>query len=374
MGKGPHYLHEPFLGKKDSNSVSNAVLKKEVSTYGNFVVKFEKEIKKFTKAKYSVALINCTQALFISLKAVGVKKNDEVLVPSLTFIGTVNAISYLDAEPHFVDSNIDDFGIDCQKLENYLKKITFKKKDKFYNKKTGKLISAIVPVHVFGHPCKIEYIKKISKKYNLKIVEDAAEALGSYYKNKHLGTFGHIGCLSFNGNKIITTGGGGVIITNNLKLYKRIKHLSSTAKVKHIWEYDHDDIGYNFRMPSLNASLGLAQMKQIKNFIKAKRSLYERYSKVFKNFNTVRVFKEKKYCKSNYWLQALVLEKNNFKLKKNILKLCYKNKIFVRPVWKLISSLKPYRNKQKMDLTGSKHIYKSVLNLPSSQKIILKRK
>ena len=374
IGKGTHYLHEPFLGKIESNFVGKAILKKEVSTYGNYTKKFENEIKKITKSKYAIATINCTQALFIALKVLGVQRDQEVLVPALTFIGTVNAISYTNAEPHFVDSNIKDFGIDCIKLEEYLKSNTIIKNNKCINKKTKKVISAIIPVHIFGHPCNIESIKKISKKYHLKIIEDAAGGLGSYYKRKHLGTFGQIGCISFNGNKIITTGGGGVLITNNSSLAKKIRHLVSVAKIKHPWEYKHSEIGYNFKLPSLNASLGIPQLKKLKVFLRSKRKLNKIYLNMLKNIKGVKIFSENIGCKSNYWLQAIILDKNKIKLKNKILKVAHNNNIFIRPVWKLITSLKPYKKKQKMTLSGSNLIYKSVLNLPSSQKIILEKK
>ena len=273
IGKGPHQLHEPLFLGNEIKYLKKTIKQNFVSTAGEYVNKFENKIKEYTKAKFAIAVVNGTQAIYISLLACGVKQNEEVLVPTLTFAGTVNAISYLGAEPHFVDSEIKNFGIDCLKLENYLKKITKFKGNKSINKRTGRIIKAIIPVHVFGHPCDIKGILKIAKKFNLVVVEDAAEALGSFYKKKHLGTFGHTGCISFNGNKIITTGGGGMVITNKKKLAKKIRHLTTTAKKKHKWEYIHDEVGYNFRMPNLNAALGLAQIEKINILIvKNKRS------------------------------------------------------------------------------------------------------
>ena len=372
IGRGPHQLHEPSFSKKEINIVNDTIKKSYVSSAGVYGKEFEKEIKKLTKTNYVSTVINGTQALFVSLKALGIGRDHEVLVPALTFIGTVNAISYTGAEPHFVDSRIEDFGIDCNKLEIYLKNISKIKKNKCINKKTGKIISAIVPVHIFGHSCDIENIIKISKKYRLKIIEDAAEALGSFYKKKHLGTFGDAGCFSFNGNKIITTGGGGAIITNKKNLAKKIKHLVNIAKVSHKWDYIHDDIGYNFKMPSLNAALGLAQIKRLKNFLKAKRKLFKEYSKNFKSIEGASIFKENKYSKSNYWLQTLIIDKNHKNLKNRILNYCHKKNFYLRPVWKLISSLKPYQSKQKMNLSGAKDIVDRAINLPSSQDIFLK--
>ena len=367
IGKGTHNLHEPVLGKKEIEYVTKSIKSNFVSTKGKFVEKFENEIKRFTKSNFVVSTINCTQALFLSLKVLGVKKGDEVLVPALTFVGTVNAISYVGAEPHFIDSTISNFGVDSKKLELYLNKHAKIKNNHCINKKTGRVIKAIIPVHVFGHACEIEKIVKIAKKYKLDVIEDAAECLGSSLKQKHLGTFGKIGCLSFNGNKIITTGGGGAILTNNKKIYKKIKHLATTAKLNHSWEYDHDEIGFNLRMPSINAALGSAQLSQIKKFVKSKRNLFLRYEKSFKDIEGIKIFRDNKLEKSNYWLQTLILSERLKKYKKKIHKENFKKKIFLRPAWKLISDLKPYRKKQKMNLAGAKEIYERVINLPSSQ-------
>ncbi len=372
IGKGTHKLHEPLFYGKELRYLKNTIKQNFVSSSGKYVNKFENKIKNYTKAKFAIAVVNGTQAIYISLKACDVKKNDEVLVPALTFVGTVNAISQLGAEPHFVDSHIENFGIDCLKLENYLKKIVKFKGKRSINKFTGKTIKAIIPVHVFGHPCNIRDIIKISKKFNLVVVEDAAEALGSFYKKKHLGTFGDTGCISFNGNKIITTGGGGMVITNKKKLAKKIKHLTTTAKLNHKWEYIHDEIGYNFRMPNLNAALGLAQLEKINIFLRAKRDLFKRYYKAFRNMDGISLYKETDNSKSNYWLQTLILNNDNIKLKNKILKKTHEKSIYTRPVWKLISELKPYKKKQKMNLSGSKSIYRKIINLPSSQSLILK--
>jgi len=371
-GKGPHQLHEPLFFGKEISYLKNTINQNFVSSAGEYVNKFEKKIKEYTKAKFAIAVVNGTQAIYISLKACGVKKNEEVLVPALTFVGIVNAVSYLGAEPHFIDSQIENFGINCLKLENYLNKITKFRGNQCINKFTGNVIKAIMPVHVFGHPCNIQDIVKIAKKFNLIVIEDAAEALGSFYKKKHLGTFGDLGCLSFNGNKIITTGGGGMVITNKKILAKRIKHLTTTAKLKHKWEYIHDEIGYNFRMPNLNAALGLAQFEKIHTFLKAKRTLFKKYYNVFNEIKGISLYKEPKNANSNYWLQTLVLNKNHSSLKNKILKESYKKLIYTRPAWKLISELKPYKKKQKMNLSGAKEIYNRIINIPSSQSLILK--
>ena len=371
-GKGPHQLHEPLFFGKEISYLNNTINQNFVSSSGEYVNKFEKKIKEYTKAKFAIAVVNGTQAIYISLKACGVKKNEEVLVPALTFVGIVNAVSYLGAEPHFIDSQIENFGINCLKLENYLNKITKFRNNQCINKFTGNVIKAIIPVHVFGHPCNIQDIVKIAKKFNLIVIEDASEALGSFYKKKHLGTFGDIGCLSFNGNKIITTGGGGMVITNKKILAKKIKHLTTTAKLKHKWEYIHDEIGYNFRMPNLNAALGLAQFEKIHTFLKAKRTLFKKYYNVFNKIKGISLYKEPENANSNYWLQTLILNKNYSSLKNKILKESHKKLIYTRPVWKLISELKPYKKNQKMNLSGAKEIYNRIINIPSSQSLILK--
>ena len=372
VGKGSHQLHEPLFFGKEMDYLKNTIKQNLVSSTGEYVNKFEKKIKDYTRAKFAIAVVNGTQAIYISLKACGVKKDEEVLVPALTFVGTVNAISYLGAKPHFVDSQIKNFGIDCLKLENYLNKIAKFRGDKCINKLTGKVIKAIIPVHVFGHPCDIQNIIKIAKKFNLIVVEDAAEALGSFYKKKHLGTFGDIGCISFNGNKIITTGGGGMVVTNKKILAKKIKHLTTTAKIKHKWEYIHDEIGYNFRMPNLNAALGLAQLEKIHIFLKAKRALFKKYFNVFNKMKGISLYKGSNNANSNYWLQTLILDKNNVNLKNKILKESHKKLIYTRPVWRLISELDPYKKNQKMNLSGAKEIYNKIINLPSSQSLVLK--
>ena len=372
VGRGSHQLHEPLFLGKEIRYLKNTINQNVVSSTGAYVNKFEDKIKKFTKAKFAIAVVNGTQAIYISLLACGVRKNDEVLVPSLTFVGSVNAISHLGAEPHFVDSQIENFGINCKKLENYLNKISKIKGNKCVNKFTGRVIKAIVPVHVFGHPCDIQGIINVAKKFHLAVIEDAAEALGSFYKKKHLGTFGDVGCLSFNGNKIITTGGGGMVITNKKLLAKKIKHLTTTAKLKHKWEYIHDEIGYNFRMPNLNAALGLAQIEKIHIYLRAKKTLFKKYFNVFKKIKGVSLYKQPKNANSNYWLQTLILHNNNINLKNKILKKSHKNLIYIRPAWRLISELKPYKKKQKMNLSGAKEIYKKIINLPSSQSLVLK--
>lgn len=372
IGKGVHQLHEPTFAGNETKYLKQVIKDRFVSSVGPWVNKFEKKISQITKAKFSIAIVNGTEALKISLIASGIKKNQEVLVPALTFVGTVNAISDCGAEPHFIDSEISTMGVDAEKLDAYLTDIVlFNKNKDAINKKTKKIIKGIIPVHIFGHSCDIKKIIKIAKKFNLVVIEDAAEALGSYYNNKHLGTFGLAGCISFNGNKIVTTGGGGVVITNNKKLALRIRHLSTTAKISHPFELAHDSIGYNLRLPGLNAALGVAQLEQLNSFVKAKRKLFFLYNQSFKKIKNIKLFKEPIKCKSNYWLQTLILNKKESIYRNDIIKLCHKKNFFVRPAWKIISKLKPYNKNQRMNLSGAEEIYKRVINIPSSQSLIL---
>jgi len=374
IGKGPHQLHEPSFSKRELKYVSSTIKTRFVSSAGKYVNIFEEKFKKYVKSKNAIAVTSGTQALYISLLACGVEKDDEVLVPSLTFVGTVNAIKNLGAKPHFIDSNIKkNFGVDIVKLEKYLKKIIIFKNGDCINKNTKNKIKAILPVHIFGHPCDIINILKLAKKYKLKVIEDAAEAVGSFYKKKHLGNFGDIGCFSFNGNKIITSGGGGMIVLNNNSMAKRIKHLTTTAKLKHKWEYIHDETGFNFRMPNLNAALGVAQLEKINLFIKAKRKLFHEYNSEFNKVKGITLYKESKDSKSNYWLQTIILDKNVSSQKNRILRELHKVKIFSRPAWKLISELKPYKNCSKMNLSGAREIYDRTINIPSSPDILLKK-
>ena len=369
LGKRKNYpLHEPFFSGNEKKYLFHALKKNYVSSIGGgeFINKFEKKIKNFTKARYCISVVNGTEALHLSLIALGVKNNDEVLLPSLTFAGTANAVMYCNAIPHFVDSELETLGIDPAKLENYLKKITIIQNNQCYNKKTKRRIRAIIPVHVFGNVCKIDEILKIANKYKLKLLEDSAESLGSFFHNKHTGIFGDVGCISFNGNKIITTGGGGAIITNDKTIAQNIRHLSSTAKIKHQWEYIHDKVGYNFRMPNLNAALGLAQIENLNKFLKFKRRLFNKYCNEFKKVKGIAFISEQKYSKSNYWLNTIFINNSSIKKRNKILTLAHKNKLFLRPVWRPLHTLKHFRKMPKMNLNQATKIYKSCINLPSS--------
>jgi aminotransferase in exopolysaccharide biosynthesis len=374
VGNKKHHLHEPLFCGNEIKYLKKTIITNLVSSVGPFVKKFENQITKLTKSKYTISVVNGTEALHLSLVACGVNNNDEVLVPTVTFVGTANAILYSGAIPHFVDSEFETLGIDPLKLEKYLEKITIKKGKFYFNKKTKRKIKAIMPVHVFGNICQIDKILKIAKKYNLVVIEDAAEALGSFFKNKHAGTFGLVGCFSFNGNKILTTGGGGAIITNNKLLAKKIKHLSTTAKINHRWEYIHDEVGYNFRMPNLNAALGSAQIENLNKFLRSKRKLFLRYSKEFLKVNNVRLIKNPEFSKSNNWLNTIFIKNSSIKKRNKVLSLAKKNGIFLRPVWKPLHTLKFLNKMPRMNLDAAIKIYKSCINLPSSASYFYKRK
>ena len=366
LGKGTHQLHEPFFHLKEWKYVKKTLDDNYVSTAGPFVKKFEDKLKKYTKSKYVISTSSGTSALHLSLVVNGVKRDDEVLVPTITFAATANAVMYLGAKPHFVDSEFETLGIDHKKLDIYLKKITKKKGKYFFNKKTNKRLKAIIPVHVFGNICKIDKLIKIAKKYNLSVIEDATEALGSFYKNKHAGTFGSTGCLSFNGNKILTTGAGGALLTNNKNLAKKIKHLSTTAKIEHKWEFIHNEVGFNYRMPSINAALGLAQLENLKEILISKKKLYLKYYKFLSESEKYTMIKNPPNSSSNNWLNTLFLKKPSLKLRDKILLMAHKKKIFLRPVWRPLHTLKHFRKMPKMNLENSIVIYKSCISLPSS--------
>ncbi len=363
-------LSEPTFSKSDIDLVSKAIKKKSVSSaFGNFTETFENKLKKITKSKHVIALINGTCSLQIALLALGLKKNQEVIIPALNFVASCNAILYCGGIPHFVDVNNKDLGIDYIKLEKYLSENTRMSKNSCINKNTKRLIRFIMPTHVFGHIGDMQKLKKIAKKFKLKIVEDASEALGSFYKNQHAGTFGQAGILSFNGNKIITTGTGGAILTNNQFLAKQIRHISSTARVRKSWEFYHNQVGYNYLMPNLNAALGISQINDLKSRIRKKRLLNKKYTQIFKTIKKFYVLKEPKNCKSNYWLQTILLNGKKIDNRKKIILYFRSKKIEIRPVWKILSSLNFLKKYPKMKIEEAFSLEKRILNIPSSSNL-----
>jgi aminotransferase in exopolysaccharide biosynthesis len=333
-----------------------------VSYVGKYVTKFEEMTAKFTGAKYAVAVVNGTAALQIALQVAGVKHGDEVITQPLTFVATANAISHCGAYPTFVDVDNDTLGMGPKSLESFLAENCLVKDDGVYNKLTNRKITAIVPMHTFGHPCKIDKIIEIADRYNIPVVEDAAESLGSFYKGKHTGTFGKLGIISFNGNKIVTSGGGGVILTSDEELAKKAKHLTTTAKVPHKWEYYHDEIGYNYRMPNLNASLLLAQLENLEKFVKIKRDLAMKYKEFF-DWLGVEFFTEPEYATSNYWLNAIFLRDR--KERDEFLEFSHENGVLCRPAWVLMNKLPMYKNCFSCKIENAYKIEERLVNIPS---------
>lgn len=364
-----NYLHEPNFNNLEKKYLIKCIDSTYVSTFGKEIEKFEKNLKKFTGAKNCVAVINATSGLFLALKALGINSKHEVLVPSLTFVGTVNAISYTGANPHFIDVNKNFNDIDYDKLKIHLNKISFKQNGILINNKTKKIIKCLMPVHLFGHPSNMNKCISIAKEFNLTVVEDCAEGLGSFFKNKHVGLFGDCGVISFNGNKIITTGGGGAVLSNSKVIAKKIKKLASTSKIVKNYEISHSEIGYNYRLPNINSALGLAQLKKIKLFLKLKRKLFLKYSIALKTNPYLNLMTEPKNCKSNYWLQTIILKKNFQKNKNKILHALNKNNIFARPIWKLIHKLNPYKSCHRMNLKNSIEASKRLIHLPSGTQL-----
>ena len=359
-------LHQPSFSNNDYAYIKKCLDTTFVSSAGKFVDEFESRLASYTGSKHAIAVINGTSALQIALKVAGIKENDEVFVPSLSFVATANAVNYLGAVPFFVDVNFNDLGMDAEALEDLLKSIAEPTLGEFRNKKTGRRLKGLVPMHTFGHSANMDYLNKIASDFKLELVEDAAEALGSFYKGRHAGTIGKLGIISFNGNKIITTGGGGVILTDEPALAKKARHLTSTAKIQHRFEYIHDEVGYNYRMPNLNAALGCSQLEKLPDLLTSKRQLYALYRSLFDDVKGVNIFKEPCGCKSNYWLQTIILSEESLEERNNILKRTNDGGINTRPAWNLLHTLPPYRCNPRGHLTTSEKLLKSIINLPSS--------
>ena len=360
-------LHEPKFVGNEKKYVNDCIDSTFVSSVGKYVDRFEKEFAQYVGSKYAIATVNGTSALHISLLLADVKEDDEVITQPLTFIATCNAISYTGAKPIFVDVDLDTMGLSPKSLQEFLETNCEVIANKCINKITKKTIKACVPMHTFGHPCRIDIIKEICDTWHISLVEDAAESLGSSYKGKHTGTFGRLGSFSFNGNKIITSGGGGVIVTDDEALAKRAKHLTTTAKVPHPYEYKHDEIGYNYRMPNLNAALLVAQLEQLNSFLDNKRALAKEYAQFFQNMDDITFVQERKNAHANYWLQAIVLKDE--KQRDVFLQYTNKNGVMTRPIWTLMNELEMFQTCQKTELPNAKYLEQRVVNLPSSVRI-----
>ena len=362
-------LHEPFFGGNEWSYVKECIDTGWVSSVGKFVDLFEEKLAEFTGVKRAVALVNGTSALHICLQLVGVRKEDEVLMPALTFIATANAISYCGAIPHFVDSEERTLGLDALKLRSYLKDIAEVRSNACYNKTTKRRIKAVVPMHTFGHPVDLDELVSVCEEFCLELIEDAAESLGSYYKGRHTGNWGKVSAVSFNGNKVVTTGGGGAILTNDLELGKLAKHLTTQAKLPHRWEFAHDMVGYNYRMPNINAALGCAQLEQLPGFIEKKRQLAERYQTLFSDVSGVQVVVEPEFSQSNYWLNAILLAPEHAHRRDELLALTNDSGILTRPVWNLMYTLPMFKDWPRMDCQVAESIARRLINLPSSMNL-----
>jgi perosamine synthetase len=356
-------LHEPrFLGN-EKQYLNECIDSTFVSSAGKFVNEFEEKIANYTGAKYAIATSNGTSALHISLLLANVGRGDEVITQPLTFVATCNSISYCGANPVFVDVDRDTIGLSPYALKYFLENNTSIIDQQCINNNTGKVIKACVPMHTFGHPCRIDEIKDICDKYYIFLIEDAAESVGSLYKDKHTGTFGQVGVMSFNGNKIITAGGGGCIVTNDKAIAKKAKHLTTTAKAPHKWDFYHDMVGYNYRMPNLNAALLVAQLENLDSFIDSKRKLAKIYKDFF-NGTDYFFIKEIFESRSNYWLNSILLK--NKQQRDEFLDETNSSGIMTRPIWILMNKLPMFRRAQCGNLKNSEWLEDRVVNIPSS--------
>ena len=356
-------LHAPLFIGNEKKYLEECIDTTFVSSVGKFVDQFEEKMTEYTGCKKAVVCINGTNALHLALKMVGVEQNDEVITQSVTFIATANAISYCGAVPVFIDVDRDTMGLSPEALQTFLSENTVIKDNGCFNKITGRRIKACVPMHTFGHPCRIDELIEICNRYGIELIEDAAESIGSYYKGKHTGTFGKIGILSFNGNKTITTGGGGMLLFNDLKLANHAKHLSTQAKIPHPWDFAHDEIGYNYRMPNVNAAIGLAQLENLDFFISRKRVLASAYREFFVN-GTVSFFDEPENSTSSFWLNAVSFEssakRDQFLTDSN------GQGVMTRPLWKLMHKLPMFENCQRDSLVNSEWLEERIVTIPSS--------
>lgn len=364
-------LHEPCFSGREWEYVKDCLDTGWVSSVGEYVNRFEKQLADIAGCRHAIATSSGTSALHICLELAGAGLGDEVLVPTLSFVATANAVKYTGAEPHFVDCDKATLAVDPALLEAYLGEIGEIRGGTCYNKRTGKRIQALVVVHMLGHPCRIDALAEVASRYHLTLVEDAAEALGSTYRGRHAGQWGCLAALSFNGNKTITTGGGGAVLTDDDELASVAKHLTTTAKVPHQWEARHDRVGYNYRLPNLNAALGCAQLEQLPAFIESKRELARRYAEAFEGLDGVQFVLEPDGCRSNYWLCSLLLDEDHACHLETLLERTNSEGIMTRPAWNLLHELPMYAECQRSTLTFSESISRGLINLPSSPGLCL---
>ncbi|MDA8094282.1 MAG: LegC family aminotransferase [Betaproteobacteria bacterium] len=371
LPEGTVALHEPKFSGNEWTYVKECLDTGWVSSVGKFVDRFEAQLAEYTGAKHAIATVNGTAALHVCLRLAGVERDDEVLIPTLTFVATANAVSYCGAVPHFVDSSEITLGVDPDKLKAYLEDTVEIRDGTCFNRATGRRIRALVVMHTFGHPADLDPLLEICRRFGITLVEDAAESLGSFYKGRHTGTLGKLSALSFNGNKIVTTGGGGAILTNDAELARLAKHLTTTAKIPHRWSFTHDKIGYNYRLPNINAALGCAQLEALPGFVERKRGLAEKYKAAFAGLGGIRFFAEPSFARSNYWLNALILEPGNERFRDGLLDATNEAGIMTRPAWTLMHRLEMYEACPKMsDLGIAESIERRLINIPSSASLV----
>lgn len=368
---GPIILHEPYFGGRERDYVNDCIDSGWVSSVGAYVTQFEQMLCDYTGVKHAIATVNGTAALHTSLHLLGIGPGDEVLCPALSFIATANAIAYCGAAPHFVDIEDRTLGIDPVRLEVYLDQIALQSAIGLCNRLTGRPIKALVVMHTFGHPADLDGLTKVCSKFGIPLVEDAAESLGSLYKGRHTGNDGFISAVSFNGNKIVTTGGGGAVLTNDPELARRARHLTTTAKSPHRWEFRHDEVGFNYRLPNINAALGCAQLEQLAGFVEIKRQLTQGYSAALNNVSGISLFIEPEFARSNYWLQAIILDQEFSHQRDEILALTNDAGIMTRPVWVPLNQL-PMFSKAPCDgdLPVTRSIAARLINVPSGPVLI----
>ena len=365
----PIALHEPEFAGREWDYVKDCLDTGWVSSVGSYVDRLERDLAAFTGTAHAIATSNGTSALHICLLLAGVKAGDEVLMPALTFIATANAVSYIDAVPHFVDSEAVSLGIDAAKLDAYLEQTARLIDGVCTNKRTGAPLRALVVMHVFGHPSDLDALASVAQRWKLVLIEDAAESLGSSYRGRHTGNVGALSALSFNGNKVVTTGGGGAVLTNNPQLARRAKHLTTTARTPHRWNFLHDEVGYNYRLPNLNAALGCAQLERLPSMVERKRRLAARYQQAFSGVDGVRFLHEPPGTSSNYWLNAIVLDARHASRRDEVLTALNDAGYMSRPVWTLMHRLPMYACCPRMGLALAELMEACVINLPSSAKL-----
>jgi perosamine synthetase len=368
LGEAAHPvpLHEPRFAGHEWDYVRECLDTGWVSSVGKYVDDFERRLAELCGVRHAIAVVNGTAALQVALMMVGVRPGDEVLIPALTFVATANAVVHAGAVPHLVDSEIRTLGIDAARLDDYLDRIAERQAGVTVNRQTGRRIAAVVPMHTFGHPVDMDKLAEVARRWRLSIVEDATESIGSRYRGRPAGSLGDIAALSFNGNKIVTTGGGGAVVTDEPAIARHAKHVTTTAKLAHRWGFDHDEIGYNYRLPNINAALGCAQLEQLDGFLAAKRRLAGRYESACRGMSGFRFVKEPAEAASNYWLNAVLLDHADLPLRNRLLDAANDVGYHVRPVWTPMHRLPMFADAPRMDLAVTEDIVDRLINLPSS--------